>query len=93
MDGVDDLAAGIIWMAGSCNIDARLSSQVNATSLVVGSRTRDGCVDIVILLNVRQDLLTHTILDPPKSFIGIGKSIDEADVKVKMPVILDDANG
>lgn len=34
-------------------------------------------------MNVRQTLLTYTILDPPKMSIGIGTSIVEANVKVK----------
>lgn len=52
----------------------------------------EGCVDPVLLLEVRENLIGYATLDPPKKLMGIGDGIVEADVKGKMPAILTDAN-
>lgn len=59
---------------------------------MVDGGAAEGCVEPVLLPDVRDKLVDYTILDPPKRLIGIDKSVLEADAKGKMPIILTHTN-
>lgn len=66
-DGANKFTTGLMWMASSCNNDVcPCPSLTNIIILMEDSKAAEGCVDPMLLLNVRDKLLDVTILDPPK---------------------------